>query len=75
MTKFTLSIFLSDVTFCSRVAITSPALYYTHNKWLRSVIYSLSEVQAFNHSPQLFKVPYITLRSDYLGTIFKGQES
>lgn len=39
------------------------------------MIYNLSAVQAFNHSLQLLKVPEITVRSDYPGTLFKGQAS
>ena len=69
------SIFLSDATFCSIVAITSTALWYTHDKWLGSLICSLSEVQAFNHLRQLLKVRISPFRSDYPGTVFKGQES
>lgn len=39
------------------------------------MIYSLSKVQAFNPTLRPFKVLYVTVRSDYLGTVFKGQES
>ena len=39
------------------------------------MIYSLSEVQAFNHLQQLLKVRISPFRSDYPGTVFKGQES
>lgn len=72
---YPLFIFLSDAIFCSIVAITSTALWYTHNKWFGSLIYSLSEVQAFNHLQQLLKVRISPFRSDYPGTVFKGQES